>query len=133
MPGGVGIQVPNPIQDPDDFRNRVPSSVNVHEKLSHVIKAVTLIKDKLDGQVPLIGFSAAPWTLMYYLVGGSSKNNQTNGSRWLHDHPQESRAIMDMLTDTVIEYLSAQADAGADLLQVFEAMGEFIGEEDFYL
>mmetsp|Transcript_1814 Transcript_1814/g.3138 ORF Transcript_1814/g.3138 Transcript_1814/m.3138 type:complete len:433 (-) Transcript_1814:248-1546(-) len=132
MPGGVGIQVPNPLKNAAEVPSRVPQSVNVREKLSHVIKAVELIKEELKGKVPLIGFSAAPWTLMYYLVGGSSKKNQTVGATWLKEHPVESKQILDLLTDVVIEYLSAQVEAGADMIQVFEAMGDFINEDDFY-
>ena len=86
MPGGVGITVPEPITGPEQVSSRLPTSVNVHEKLSHVIAAVGLIKTELKGKVPLIGFSAAPWTLMFYMLGGTSKKNQVGGSprriRW---------------------------------------------------
>lgn len=131
MPGGVGITVPSPLVDVADFHLRVPKSVNVRDKLSHVIQAVTLIKEELKGKVPLIGFSAAPWTLMFYLVGGSSKKNQGVAYLWLKDHPDESQQLLDLLSTIIIDYLSAQVEAGADLLQVFEAMGEYITEEDF--
>ena len=132
MPGGVGIQVPNPLASPAEVATRVPKNIDVQDKLSHVIASVKLIKTELDGKVPLIGFSAAPWTLMYYMVGGSSKKNQEVGERWLNEHPKESQVLLDILTDTVIEYTSAQVDAGADMMQIFEAMGEFISKESFY-
>ena len=89
MPGGVGIQVPNPLASPAEVATRVPAKIDVQDKLSHVIESVKLIKKELDGKVPLIGFSAAPWTLMYYMVGGSSKKNQEIGEKWLNEHPAE--------------------------------------------
>ena len=140
MPGGVGIQVPNPISGPEEVEKRIPS-VNeiskefVHDKLGHVIKAVTQIRDTMDREdksIPLIGFSAAPWTLLFYMVGGSSKKNVDIGKKWLNDHPNESVSLLQTLTKIVIEYMSAQVEAGAHMLQVFEAMGMMIDEDNFY-
>eukprot|EP00595_Chromulina_sp_UTEXLB2642_P000976 CAMPEP_0196763882 /NCGR_PEP_ID=MMETSP1095-20130614/4936_1 /TAXON_ID=96789 ORGANISM="Chromulina nebulosa, Strain UTEXLB2642" /NCGR_SAMPLE_ID=MMETSP1095 /ASSEMBLY_ACC=CAM_ASM_000446 /LENGTH=138 /DNA_ID=CAMNT_0042118051 /DNA_START=310 /DNA_END=723 /DNA_ORIENTATION=+ len=132
MPGGVGITVPSPLLKPSDIFTRLPRSINVKEKLAHVIEAVTLIKKELKGKVPLIGFSAGPFSLMFYMVGGSSKKNQQIASTWLNTYPFESKALLDLLTDIIIDYTSAQIEAGADLIQIFEAMGEFINEADFY-
>jgi len=132
MPGGKGILVPNPLTGPEDFQARIPKTIDVKDKLSHVLEAVKLIKVELKDKVPLIGFSAAPWTLMYYMVGGSSKKNQEEGERWLKEHPKEAQELLDILTTVVVDYMSAQADAGADILQVFEAMGMFISKESFY-
>ena len=135
MPGGKGILVPEPLTSPEDMgRLNLPSGEAaaaelVATRLSHVLESVALIRQELKGEVPLIGFSAAPWTLFYYIVGGSSKKNQENGERWLKEHPEASKVLLDSLGDIVIEYLSAQAKAGAQMLQVFEAMGMFIGPE----
>lgn len=81
MPGGVGIQVPEPLHAPGDLEERLPiqevlenPSQFVQSKLGHVLEAVRLIRLKLAAEkksIPLIGFSAAPWTLMYYMVGGT--------------------------------------------------------------
>jgi len=131
MPGGLGITVPSPLLSPSEVTSRLPASIDVKKELAHVINAVGLIKEELKGRVPLIGFSAAPWTLMYYMVGGSSKKNKDVASLWLKKHPVESKQLLDLLTTVVIDYMSAQIDAGADMIQVFEAMGEFISEADF--
>lgn len=133
MPGGVGITVPNPLQHPNEVNTRLPSSVNIYEKLGHVIKAVELIKKELKGKVPLIGFSAAPFSLMYYMVGGTTKKNTEVATHWLHNYPIESKKILDLLTTIIIDYTSAQIEAGADMIQIFEAMGDFILETDFYI
>lgn len=133
MPGGAGITVPKPITSVADYYARMPTGpIDVARELSHVIQAVSLIKEQLQGKIPLIGFSAAPWTLMYYLLGGTSKKNQQVASMWLKEHPVESKQLLDVLTTVIIDYLSAQIDAGADLIQVFEAMGEHISEVEFY-
>jgi len=103
----------------------------VESSLSHVIASVSLIVEKLEGRIPLIGFSAAPWTLFYYMVGGSSKKGQEEGERWLAEYPEESARILDALEVVVIEYMSQQVEAGAHILQLFEAMGEFITPASF--
>jgi len=134
MPGGVGILVPKPLASPSEVASRLPKTVDVKDKLSHVLESVKLIRKTLKEEgrdIPLIGFSAAPWTLMYYMVGGSSKKNQGLGEEWLKEHPVESQELLDRLTTVVIDYMSAQVEAGAHMLQVFEAMGMFITPASF--
>jgi uroporphyrinogen decarboxylase len=139
MPGGVGILVPNPLDDPQEVELRIPptnmmTEEYVEEYLGAVIESVKQIRQKMvkeDKSIPLIGFSAAPWTLLYYIVGGSSKKHNEIGMTWLSEHPAESTRLLETLTKLIVEYMSAQVEAGAHMLQVFEAMGMMIDEANF--
>ncbi len=139
MPGGVGILVPNPLAGPEEVATRVPSLDEItpefiERTLGTVLESVKLIRSKMVEEkisVPLIGFSGAPFTLMFYMIGGSSRKNKEAGMTWLNEHPEESRTLLDTLTKIIIEYMSAQVQSGAHMLQLFEAMGMMLEEKEF--
>ena len=138
MPGGVGIQVPYPLLSPMEIQTRLPTMDDitpefVQDKLGHVILSVQEIRKQMTKEgksIPLIGFSAAPWTLLFYMVGGSSKKNTNAGIQWMKQYPDSTHELLQLLTKIVIEYMAAQIDAGVHILQVFEAMGMMIGTND---
>lgn len=141
MPGGKGILVPEPLEGPQDLA-RLPSIAEagtpafIESRLSHVLEAVRMILSQMTaegfGSRALIGFSAAPWTLFFYMVGGSSKKRTDAGERWLTEYEVASKDLMALLTAVIIEYLSAQVRAGCHVLQVFEAMGDKLSQDNFY-
>mmetsp|Transcript_24754 Transcript_24754/g.28607 ORF Transcript_24754/g.28607 Transcript_24754/m.28607 type:complete len:461 (-) Transcript_24754:45-1427(-) len=140
MPGGVGILVPNPLAGPEEVETRVPkleeiTPAFIEDKLGTVLESVKLIRKKMKEEnisVPLIGFSGAPFTLMFYMIGGSSRKNKEVGMKWLNEHPEESRKLLGTLAKIITEYMSAQVEAGVHMLQLFEAMGMMLEEKEFY-
>ena len=125
MPGGVGIQVPSPLTTTESVNSCIARTGDpkelVKKELEYVMEGVRMIKSSLEKEgkdVPLIGFSAAPWTLFYYMLGGSSKKNNEIGVEWLKNEPEASQALLDKLADVVVEYTDAQIRAGADCIQV---------------
>lgn len=139
MPGGVGILVPNPLTEPEEVERRIfptefMTEEYVYTHLGTVMESIRQIREQMANEnksIPLIGFSAAPWTLLYYMVGGSSKKDTEIGMTWLREYPAESTRLLETLTKLIVEYMSAQVETGVHMLQVFEAMGMMIDEENF--
>ncbi|XP_066993471.2 uroporphyrinogen decarboxylase isoform X2 [Anabrus simplex] len=130
MRPGVGPVLPEPLVKPGDL-NKLEVPVNVEHKLKYVGEAITLTRYKLEGKVPLIGFSGAPWTLMAYMIEGGGSKTLSKAKGWLYQHPESSKKLLSILTDVVVDYLVMQAESGAQLLQVFESNAEYLGPQVF--
>nr|CAD7260364.1 unnamed protein product [Timema shepardi]CAD7572151.1 unnamed protein product [Timema californicum] len=130
MRPGIGPVLPNPLVGPKDIA-KLETPVDVSLKLGYVGEAITLVRHRLEGKVPLIGFSGAPWTLMGYMIEGGGSKTMSKSKAWLYRYPLASKKLLQILTDAVIDYLIMQAEAGAQLLQVFESNAEYLGSELF--
>ena len=86
---------------------------NIESDLGYVIDAVKLIRQELNGRVPLIGFTGSPWTLATYMVEGGSSKDFRNIKRLMYDEPETMHHLLERLASTVIDYLNAQILAGA--------------------
>ncbi|KAL1137703.1 hypothetical protein AAG570_009399 [Ranatra chinensis] len=126
----VGPVLPDPLVTPEDI-GKLSYPVSIREKLGYVMEAVTLTRHKLEGSVPLIGFSGAPWTLMGYMIEGGGSKTMSKAKSWLYKYPKESERLLSILTETVVDYLVEQVVAGAQLLQVFESNAEYLGPDLF--
>ncbi len=124
-----GPVLPEPILTAADLsRIRVP---NVDETLGYVFDAIKLIKQELNGRVPLIGFAGAPWTLLCYMVEGKGSKTFDKAKQFCYTQPELAHTILQMITDTTIAYLKGQAKAGADVVQIFDSWGGLLSPHDF--
>ena len=96
-----------------------------------VLDAVRMIRRELDGVVPLIGFSGAPFTLASYMVEGKGSRDFANLKRMMYGAPDSYAALMDKVADTVVRYLNAQVAAGAQAVQVFDTWGGILSPADY--
>jgi uroporphyrinogen decarboxylase len=101
------------------------------EDVPYVMDAVRLIRRELNGKVPLIGFSGAPFTLASYMVEGKGSREFAHLKRMMYAAPEVYAKLMDKVTDTVIAYLNAQVAAGAQALQVFDTWGGILSPADY--
>ena len=110
-----GPHFPEPLNTPEDAHTRVRKVVDVTKELGYVFEALTLTRKELKGEVPLIGFSGAPWTLFAYMIeGGGSKTLQKSKS-WLFMHPSESKDLIHRIAEVCAEFLIGQVKAGAQV------------------
>ena len=91
------------------------------EELQYVMNAVRTIRGELKGEVPLIGFSGSPWTLATYMVEGSGSKNYANVKKMLYSNPQLLHSMLRKITNALKGYISAQINAGADAIQIFDS------------
>jgi uroporphyrinogen decarboxylase len=105
------------------------SSITPEKDVPFVAEAVRLLKSSLN--VPLIGFSGAPFTLATYMIEGGSSRNYINIKKMMYQAPELFSDLMDKITDTVIVYLQAQIDAGVDAVQIFDSWAGVLSPTDF--
>ncbi|MDH3974766.1 MAG: uroporphyrinogen decarboxylase [Deltaproteobacteria bacterium] len=101
------------------------------DKLGYVMKAITAINKGLDGRVPLIGFTGAPWTLATYMVEGGGSKNFALIKKMLYDTPELMHKLLDKTTDAVVTYLNAQIETGVHAVQIFDTWGGILTPDDF--
>ncbi len=122
---GEGPVFDRPIRDEADVAKlRVPS----RESLQYVYDATTQIRRSLvrgDGlqRVPLIGFSGSPWTLACYMIEGGSSRDFLKIKTMLYRRPDLLHQLLEVTTCAVIDYLTAQIEAGAQAVMVFDTWG----------
>ncbi|KAI0548301.1 uroporphyrinogen decarboxylase [Xylaria curta] len=118
-----GPHFPEPLKSPTDgqYAKVLAKNVDVAAELDYVYKAITLTRKKLDGRVPLIGFCGAPWTLFCYMVEGGGSKLFIESKTWIYKYPNETRALLQKISEICVEYLALQVQAGAQMIQVFDS------------
>ena len=89
--------------------------------IAYTIEAIKLTKAALNNRVPLIGFAACPWTLFAYMIEGEGSKTFSKARKMLYTQPEVAHTLMQKITDSTINYLKAQIEAGADLIQIFDS------------
>lgn len=115
--GRGGPRFTNPVRSESDL-----SAVHEAEcetSLKYVADAIRLTVERLNGRVPLIGFSGSPWTLFAYMVEGKG-GDFVHARSMLYEKPATSHRLLELITENAISYLRMQHAAGADLVQIFD-------------
>ncbi|MCA0919022.1 uroporphyrinogen decarboxylase [Pseudooceanicola nanhaiensis] len=103
----------------------------VHETLSPVYETLRILKRELPAETTLIGFAGAPWTVATYMVAGRGTKDQGPAHALKAENRPVFEAIIDRLTEGTIEYLSAQVEAGAEVVKLFDSWAGSLKGQDF--
>jgi uroporphyrinogen decarboxylase len=126
---GDGPVIHRPISSPDDVERL--SRYDTADRLSFVYEAIRMTKDGLAGRVPLIGFSGAPFTLASYLIEGGGSRNYIKTKTFMYRHTGAWNDLLSLLGRLINGYLKNQAQAGADVVQVFDSWVGCLSPDDY--
>ncbi len=120
------------------FENTVQTAADVErmqvaeaDGVRYTIDAIALTKKELNGRVPLIGFAGAPWTIFSYMIEGSGSKTFSKAKKFLYTEPELAHKLLQKITDSTINYLKGQIEAGADVVQVFDSWAGILSAEQY--
>lgn len=124
---GTGPVVDNPVRDAADV-GALPRLEP--EAVQPVAEAVRLLVGEL-GDIPLIGFAGAPFTLASYLVEGGPSRHHERTKALMHAEPEVWHALLDRLAGLTLTFLRVQAAAGVDAVQLFDSWAGALSEREY--
>lgn len=103
----------------------------IHETLNPVYETVRILSRELPRETTLIGFAGAPWTVATYMIAGQGTKDQGPAHALKAENRPVFEALMARITAATIEYLSAQIDAGAEVVKLFDSWAGSLKGDDF--
>lgn len=125
---GVGPVISNPIRSIADIEKL--GEFNAKEHTPYVLETIKMLTEE-QLNVPLIGFAGAPFTLASYMIEGGPSRNYNKTKSFMVSEPQAWFALMDKLADMIISDISAQVEAGAKAIQIFDSWVGALNVEDY--
>ncbi|MBU2948149.1 uroporphyrinogen decarboxylase [Zobellia uliginosa] len=129
MKPSFGPYLPHPIRSQKDLDKVIVPDVN--DALGYVMDAIKATKEKLDDEVPLIGFAGSPWTILCYCVQGQGSKTFDKAKELCFTQPVVAHELLQKITDTTIAYLKAKIKAGVNAVQVFDSWGGMLSPTDY--
>jgi uroporphyrinogen decarboxylase len=123
---GVGPVAERPVASRKDVE-----ALHVTEPDGAVLEAVRLVRAELDDDKALVGFCGGPFTVAGYLVEGKPSRDFARTKSLMYNDPATWHALMDVLTEQFARYVAAQAEAGADVIQLFDSWVGVLSPADY--
>ena len=98
----------------------------IRSALAPILETIDRVKNELPKSTALIGFAGAPWTVATYMLAGRGGEESAAARLFAYREPRAFARLLDILVDSTSNYLIAQIDAGAHVLQIFESWASTI-------
>ena len=103
----------------------------IHDRLAPIYETVRILSRELPADTTLIGFAGAPWTVATYMIAGRGTPDQGPAHALKDGDRATFEALLDRITAATIEYLSAQIEAGAEVVKLFDSWAGSLKGADF--
>lgn len=124
-----GPVIHNPVRKKEDVSSL--RMVEPEESVPYVLQTIALVRRELDGRLPLIGFSGAPFTLASYMIEGGGSKNYLYCKEMMWRAPEIWQALMEKVSQVILSYLRGQIAAGAQVVQIFDSWVGSLSPEDY--
>lgn len=106
-------------------------AAEVHETLAPIYETLKILTRELPRETTLIGFAGAPWTVATYVVAGRGTKDQGPAHDFIARDRAGFAALISVLEAATVEYLSAQVEAGAEVVKLFDSWAGSLKGQDF--
>jgi uroporphyrinogen decarboxylase len=138
VPHGLGQKVSfqegeGPVLEPivrQEELSRLDLSAMI-DTLQPVYQAVGKIRYDLPPETVLIGFAGSPWTVATYMVEGKGNRLFETVKTWAAEEPAGFGQLIDILVEGTIRHLSAQIEAGVEIVQLFDSWAGVLQDGEF--
>ena len=103
----------------------------IHDTLAPIYETLRILKRELPRETTLIGFAGSPWTVATYMIAGRGKDEQAGAHALKSADRATFEALIDRITEATILYLSAQVEAGAEVIKLFDSWAGSLKGQDF--
>ena len=126
---GKGPIFQNPIRHANEINNL--NYLELNHKLDYVFSAISLTRNEMPSDIPLIGFSGSPFTIACYMIEGKSSKEFLTTKKFLSTNSNIFTNLLEKLTVAITNYLLEQINRGVDVIQIFDTWGGILPETKF--
>jgi uroporphyrinogen decarboxylase len=124
-----GPVIRNPVRNRSDIDSL--HLIEPERDVPFLIDAIKITCRELNGKIPLIGFSGAPFTIASYIIEGGHSKSYIQTKSLMYNNPSSWHVLMDKIVRVVISYLEAQIKAGAHAIQLFDSWVGCLSPSDY--